>query len=88
MCKINEIGLGSFVSAKNCGKSTILFFEHGRVLQSYQTVVAANVRGELYLSDAHGCSATTNRHVKDFCGLTKQEREKMLEDGTIKHLEA
>ena len=87
MCKINEIGLGCFVSARNEGKTITLFFEHGKVLQSYNTIVAANVRGTLYLSPAHDCSNTTCRHVKGFCGLSSKERIEGLEDGTIKQLD-
>lgn len=61
----------------------IFHFENGKLLQSYKTPVAAFVNGQLYLSIDHDCSDTTNRFVKGFTLLSKSERNKGLEDGSI-----
>ena len=81
--------LGNFVSVSNApsrngmGKAPnqfIIEFENGRVLQSYETPVAAKCNGQLYFGSYHDYSATTNRFVKDFCGRNKNERNKLLEN--------
>jgi hypothetical protein len=86
--RITEIGLGGFISAKNTGRNVIeLTFEHGTVLQSYSTAVAAKIGRQLYLSQAHDSSVTTNKHVKQFTGLSAEERRRGLADGSIKEFE-
>lgn len=80
--------LGGFVSVENApsrnGYNTapnqfIITFENGRVLQSYKSLVAAKVNGEKYVTYDHDYSATTNRFVKDFLGMNKEQRVKALE---------
>lgn len=59
-----------------------LTFEHGFMLQSYSSIVAVKVYGMPWIFGArHDYSATTNRHMKEFCGYTAQERRDMIESG-------
>lgn len=80
--------LGEFVAVDNAlsrnGYNTapnqfIITFENGRVLQSYQSLVAAKVNGERFVTTSHDYSQTTNRFVKDFWGMNKAQRLKALE---------
>ena len=84
--------IGNFIKAENAPSKNggnkapnqfIFHFTNGKVFQSYETIVAAYVGNQLYLSPEHDCSATTNRFVKQFTGLSKSERNKGIEDGTI-----
>ena len=60
-----------------------IVFENGVYLQSYSTVVAAKIKGQLFLNGKHDCSVTTNKYVKQFCGLSASDRRKGLVDGSI-----
>lgn len=84
--------LGAFRRVKNApsrnGYNTapnqfILRFANGVVLQSYDSLVVAEMdNGEVFFGSDHDYSATTNRFVKEFCGYSAPERRKMLENGT------
>lgn len=74
--------LGKFLEVKNfMNKNQFeLTFEHGFMLQSYSSIVAVKVYGMPWIFGAHhDYSATTNRHMKEFCGYTAQERRDMIE---------
>ena len=89
--KIRE-SIGTFIRLENAPSKNgynkapnqfIFHFTNGKLFQSYETMVAAYVGNQLYLSLEHDCSTTTNRFVKQFTGLSKFERNKGIEDGTI-----
>ena len=80
--------LGNFVSVENTesrngyGQAPNQFeirFENGRVFQSYQSLVAANIHGQLYFSGYHDYSNTTSRHCGQWCGYSTKERRDGLE---------
>lgn len=76
--------LGAFKGVSNfMNKNQFeLQFEHGRVLQSYQSIVAVKVFGMPWMFGSdHDYSVTTNKHVKAFCDMSKQERLEALEMG-------
>ena len=76
--------LGRFLGVSNfMNKNQFeLKFEHGRLLQSYQSVVAVKVYGMPWMFGCnHDYSSTTNRHVKQFCDMSAQERRDALESG-------
>lgn len=76
--------LGAFKGVKNfMNKNQFeLTFEHGYLLQSYQSIVAVRVYGLPWMFGAdHDYSATTNRHMKEFCSFTAQERRDAIESG-------
>ena len=82
--------LGGFKSVKNApsrnGENTapnqfIITFEHGRVFQSYSSLVAAKIDGQLYLGEDHDYSNTTCRFVKDWTNTTAQQRRDGLAKG-------
>lgn len=80
--------LGAFESVEqgDVKNEIIINFEHGRVLQSYRSLVAAyctdgNHMRKLYLYPDNDYSNTTNRQVVRFCRLTLPERRKALESG-------
>lgn len=75
--------LGNFKSVRQgeVKNELIIYFENGRLLQSYETPVAAEICGTLYLMSEHTYSHTTNRHVMRFCGYNTEARRKMLKEG-------
>ena len=82
--------LGAFKSVRNCpsrnGESQApnqfeLFFENGRVFQSYSSLVAARVNGRWYFTENHDYSVTTSGHCGRWCGYNTKERRKGLKDG-------
>lgn len=84
--------LGAFVSVANapsrngCNRAPnqfIIQFEHGKVFQSYRTLIGAKIGGKLYLTDDHNYSNTTSRHCGKWCGKNCAERRKGIEDGNI-----
>ena len=62
-------------------------FDKGSVFQSYATVIAFWINGQLYLSKYHDCSNTTCLYCKRWTRLTTQERKKGIANGTIKTFE-
>lgn len=82
--------LGGFESVKNApsrnGENTapnqfIISFENGRVFQSYSSLVAAKIDGQLYLGEDHDYSVTTSRFLKEWTGMTAKERRDGLAKG-------
>lgn len=72
--------LGTFVrTTRDSSRSTILVYENGTQLQSYNTVVAARCKGTLYLYPEHEYSKTTCKHVTQWCGYSTAERRSMLD---------
>ena len=56
-------------------------YEHGEVLRSYSSIVGVWCRGEYYFGRLHDCSATTKKHVKQWCGLSVDERRAGIKRG-------
>jgi hypothetical protein len=82
--------LGKFISVENTPSRNgynnapnqfEIRFENGRVFQSYSTLIAARVCGELYLTDSHDYSNTTSAHTTRWTGYTTAERRAGLKDG-------
>lgn len=55
-------------------------------LQSYDSLVCIQYRGQLYLGKHHDYSMTTNKYVLMFTGITAKDRRAMLEAGTLSTL--
>lgn len=63
-------------------------FDNGRVFQSYNTVIAAWIYGQLYLNEYyHDYSNTTMKYCKHFTGMTAQQRRDGIKNGTIRTFE-
>lgn len=84
--------LGNFVSVENLpsrnGQNSTpnqfdITFENGSVFQSYSSLIAVKIGGELYLSRKHDFSNTTNRFCTAWSGRSLSERRAGLENGTI-----
>ena len=82
--------LGNFVSVKNTesrngyGIAPNQFeirFENGTVFQSYRSMIAVRMNGQLYFTDSHDYSNTTSGHCKRWCGYSAQQRRAGLESG-------
>lgn len=96
--------LGKFIRVENmcspnsgnCVENQFrLFFEHGTVFQSYNTIVAVRLDGYHDITDADGKersidlfvnddsitrSKTTSKYLKEFCGYTRREIDKAVEE--------
>lgn len=72
--EIKSIEQGSMLNA------ALIKCEHGTIVQSYSTWVAAMCNGKLYLFPKHAFSNTTNKHIIFYYGLNKQARIKALEN--------
>lgn len=78
--------LGAFVRVREFGgvrNQFQLYFENGVMMQSYESPCVVRCGGETYLTDAHDFSRTTMKYVKQFTGLTADERRKGLESGAF-----
>lgn len=82
--------LGNFVSVQNtearngynqASNQFEIRFENGTAFQSYRTLIAVRMKGQLYLSDSHDYSRTTSSHCTRWTGYTTQERRKGLNTG-------
>lgn len=83
MASVNR-KLGKFLGVSNfMNKNQFeLKFEKGRMLQSYQSIVAVKVCGMPWMFGVdHDYSVTTNKHVKQFCDMSAQERRNAIESG-------
>ena len=58
-----------------------LKFENGYVFQSYDSLIAVLLHGELYLTDLHDYSVTTNKYANQFTGRNCKERREGLKSG-------
>lgn len=84
--------LGKFISVENLpsrnGQNTApnqfeITFENGEVFQSYSSLIAVKIGGELYLSHKHDFSNITNRFCTAWSGRSLSERRAGLKDETI-----
>lgn len=56
----------------------IMHYKNGHALFSYRTLVAVKQGTELYLTEDHDYSATTNKYVKNFTYMSAKERREGL----------
>lgn len=81
--------LGAFVRVEKfdngTGNNLLVVFEHGSILESYLSVVAAKYYDKdisvMCLGVDHNASTTTSKYVKMYTGLDSKTREKWLEEG-------
>ena len=58
------------------GKAQVFMTTNGaKILKSYNTLIAmiTNENSVFRLCNEEACTATTNNHIKSFCGLNKKE---------------
>ena len=87
------IALGPFVSVENApsrngyGKAPnqfIINFKNGKVLQSYDSIVAFIANGERFVTTKHDYSTTTSRFVGQFLGgMNLAARRKAIKNGEL-----
>lgn len=65
----------------------IVTYTNGCAFFSYNTLIAAYLRGKLHLTWYHDYSNTTNRYCIEFCGLNTADRRKGLNSGEIVYIE-
>ena len=66
----------------------VTFFEHGKILSSYDVNVAVIFNdGNIFLDPKHDYSKTTNKYVGQFLGLNLKARRKEIESGKIEVVE-
>ena len=58
-------------------------FDNGYAFQSYESLIAVQYNGRLYLTNKHDYSKTTSKYTTWWTGYTTEERRKGLEDGSI-----
>ena len=73
----------SLRSDKKVANQFILHYNNGIVFQSYKSIIAVKVNGNLYLTPAHDYSNTTSKYCTQFTGYPTQERRQMIEEGEI-----
>ena len=88
MVKFNELPLGKLIRSKKGSNRCFHTYEHGEVLQSYNTIVAARCNGEIYFTRWHDCSPTTKKQVTDWSGISTTARREGLESGVYTLLDA
>ena len=77
--------LGAFISSTELMRNAqVLEFEHGRILQSYNTDIVIEDASEIFLTDAWEYSTTTGKHLNKFLLETKKETLKKINDGIYK----
>lgn len=84
--KWNELqkSLGSQCDIDCINKNQIILkFVCGQALFSYKTLCAVKQGNTLYITNYHDYSATTNKYVKQFSGLTAKARRNGLINETI-----
>jgi hypothetical protein len=60
----------------------IIQTDKGLVFQSYSTIIAAKIKGKIYLDSASwDCSVTTGKYRNIFLGETKKETERAIKEG-------
>lgn len=83
---------GNFVSVKNAPSRNgynvapnqfIIEFENGLLFQSYDSIVAGVSNKGKFVTDKHDYSATTNRFVRWYLGMTLDERRKAIKNGDL-----
>ena len=82
--------LGAFMNVKNSESPSTynavanqyeLEFENGYAFQSYDTLIAVLIAGQLYLSPYHDFSTTTSKYANVFCNRNGKERREGLKNG-------
>ena len=83
MKNFNVKSFGRFISAARVNDNTmILHFQKATALQSYSTIVAAELSdGKVILDPYHDYSRITSKNVTNFIGANTSERRKGLESG-------
>lgn len=65
---------------------TIVVFDNGNILLSYNTIIAIKLNHQIYLTDKWDYSQTTGRHRNDYLGIDIVETRIRIKDGTYKLL--
>lgn len=58
-----------------------LTFENGYVFQSYDSLIAVNIGGQVYLSSLHDYSKTTSKYCNEWVGCNTAQRRELLMEG-------
>lgn len=58
-----------------------LVCENGTAFQSYNSLIAVKMNGNLYLTNAHDYSSTTSKYATEWTGFTTKERRAGIESG-------
>ena len=61
--------------------------ENGYAFQSYDSLIAVMMHGQLYLTDLHDYSKTTSKYAKAWTGRDTRERRQGIESGNIIFIE-
>ena len=86
--------LEKFIKVEQLGNNQfVVEFSNGYLFQSYESIVAYKIDGEVYLTDKWDYSRTTlkylYRFLEQYCyfnDLNKKKVEKLIKDGEIKLL--
>ena len=76
--------LGRFIRSVNVAASnqTVLYFEKGKLFLSYSKTIAAKIGNKWYIDPSyHAYSTTTMKYMKQFSGLSSEQRYRMLATG-------
>ena len=58
-----------------------LVHDNGIAFQSYSSLIAVRMNGQLYLTDYHDYSKTTSKYATEWTGFNTAERRKGLQSG-------
>lgn len=77
--------LGSYSDVKSLAENQIVtYFNFGRVLKSYDTIVAMILdNGQTYLDPKYNVSQTTSKYVNRFLGIDTKSRANGIKEGSI-----
>lgn len=77
--------LGAYSDVKSLAENQIVtYFNFGRVLKSYDTVVAMILdNGQKYLDPKYNVSQTTSKYINKFLGTDTKSRAKGIKEGSI-----
>jgi hypothetical protein len=64
-----------------------LVHENGRSFQSYDSLIAVRMGGNLYLTADHDYSNTTSKYATEWTGYSTKERREGLESGKFIFIE-
>lgn len=76
--------LGRFIKSVNVAASNqvVLYFEKGKLFLSYAKTIAAKIWNKWYFDPYyHDYSTTTMKYMKQFTGLSSEQRYRMLASG-------
>lgn len=57
----------------------IIKMDNGTVFQSYDSTIAIEIDGKIYVTKDYNYSRTTSKYLNQFCGYTAKEVEKELD---------